>query len=156
MKKYFSDLMQEISNCIFILKLSWNINKTFFFIKIPLLVMGVISSFFPLIFLRLILNEIQEGKDIKKVLYYAGGYAGALLCINLANNLLGMILDRQTKKTVYRTQEFLGKTVMQLSYSDLDAAMKLGLEMTLEHLNRQGAEVSPESREALVWLNSAK
>jgi len=44
----------------------------------------------------------------------------------------------------------------RLSYTDLDAAMKLGLEMTLEHLNRQGAEVSPESREALAWLNSAK
>ena len=44
----------------------------------------------------------------------------------------------------------------QLSYTDLDAAMKLGLEMTLEHLNRQGAEVSPESQEALAWLNSEK
>ena len=26
-------------------------------------------------------------------------------------------------------------------------------EYTLEHLNRQGNEVSPESREALAWLN---
>ena len=33
------------------------------------------------------------------------------------------------------------------------AVEKLGLNMTLEHLNRQGAEVSPESREALAWLN---
>ena len=41
----------------------------------------------------------------------------------------------------------------RLAFTDLDAAMKLGLEMTLEHLNRQGAEVSPESREALEWLN---
>ena len=41
----------------------------------------------------------------------------------------------------------------ELAYSDMDAAMKLGLEMTLEHLKRQGAEVSPESREALAWLN---
>jgi len=40
----------------------------------------------------------------------------------------------------------------RLSYTDLDAAMKLGLEMTLEHLNRQGAEVSPASRDALAWL----
>ena len=39
-----------------------------------------------------------------------------------------------------------------LAYTDMDAALKLGLEMTLEHLNRQGAEVSPESREALAWL----
>ena len=43
----------------------------------------------------------------------------------------------------------------QLAVTDLDAAMKLGLEMTLEHLNRQGAEVSPESREALAWLKLA-
>ena len=41
----------------------------------------------------------------------------------------------------------------RLAYSDITAALKLGLEMTLEHLNRQGNEVSPESREALAWLN---
>jgi len=40
-----------------------------------------------------------------------------------------------------------------LAFTDMDAALKLGLEMTLEHLARQGAEVSPESREALAWLN---
>ena len=42
----------------------------------------------------------------------------------------------------------------ELAYSDLDAALKLGLEMTLEHLARQGNEVSPESREALAYLNN--
>ena len=41
----------------------------------------------------------------------------------------------------------------KLAFTDIDAALKLGLEMTLEHLARQGAEVSPESREALAWLN---
>ena len=41
----------------------------------------------------------------------------------------------------------------ELAFSDLDAALKLGLTMTLELLNQQGNEVSPESREALAWLN---
>ena len=41
----------------------------------------------------------------------------------------------------------------ELAYSDIQGALKLGLEMTLEHLKRQGSEVSPESREALAWLN---
>ena len=41
----------------------------------------------------------------------------------------------------------------QLAYSDLDAALKLGLEMTLDLLNKQGSEVSPASREALAWLD---
>ena len=42
----------------------------------------------------------------------------------------------------------------ELAYSDIDAALKLGLEMTLEHLARQGNEVSAESREALEFLNN--
>ena len=41
----------------------------------------------------------------------------------------------------------------RLAYSDITAALKLGLEMTLEHLKNQGSEVSPESREALAYLN---
>jgi nicotinate-nucleotide adenylyltransferase len=41
----------------------------------------------------------------------------------------------------------------ELAFTDLDAALKLGLEMTLAHLKRQGNEVSPASREALAWLN---
>jgi nicotinate-nucleotide adenylyltransferase len=41
----------------------------------------------------------------------------------------------------------------ELAFADLDEALKLGLNMTLEHLANQGAEVSPESMEALAWLN---
>ena len=41
----------------------------------------------------------------------------------------------------------------RLAFSDLDAALKLGLEMTLEHLKNLGDEVSPASREALEYLN---
>ena len=40
----------------------------------------------------------------------------------------------------------------QLAFSDLTAALKLGLEMTLEHLKNQGCEVSPQSAEALDYL----
>ncbi len=40
-----------------------------------------------------------------------------------------------------------------MAFTDIDTALKMGLNMTLEHLARQGAEVSPESREALAWLN---
>jgi nicotinate-nucleotide adenylyltransferase len=40
----------------------------------------------------------------------------------------------------------------RLAFSDLDGALKLGLQMTLEHLKQQGAEVSPESRDALAYF----
>ncbi len=44
------------------------------------------------------------------------------------------------------------EALRELAYTDIQAALKLGLKMTLEHLNRQGSEISPESREALEFL----
>ena len=41
----------------------------------------------------------------------------------------------------------------ELAFSNLDAALKLGLEITLGYLNTLGDEVSPVSREALEFLN---
>ena len=44
----------------------------------------------------------------------------------------------------------------KLAYEDIDAALKLGLEMTLAMLNEQGSEISPESAQALAFLNAQK
>ena len=43
-----------------------------------------------------------------------------------------------------------------LAFTDLDAALKLGLTMTLDLLKEQGREISPESQQALAWLNEQK
>ena len=42
----------------------------------------------------------------------------------------------------------------ELAYSDIDAALKLGLEMTIENLISREQEISPESRDALAYLNN--
>lgn len=42
----------------------------------------------------------------------------------------------------------------ELAFSDMKAALKLGLEMTLDHLKEQGSEVSPQTAEALKYLNA--
>ncbi len=42
----------------------------------------------------------------------------------------------------------------QLAFEDLDKALKLGLEMTLEMLHKNGQDISPESAEALAYLHS--
>ena len=41
----------------------------------------------------------------------------------------------------------------RLAYTDIDKALKTGLEMTLTMLKRQGREISPETQQALAWLN---
>ena len=42
----------------------------------------------------------------------------------------------------------------ELAFTDIYAALKLGLRMTLDHLARQGSEVSPETRQTIAWLNT--
>ncbi len=44
----------------------------------------------------------------------------------------------------------------ELAWSDLDGALTLGLEMTLDVLREQGREISPESQEALRYLLAHK
>ena len=39
-----------------------------------------------------------------------------------------------------------------LAYTDMDAALELGLQMTINMLKEQGREVSSESMDALMWL----
>jgi len=40
----------------------------------------------------------------------------------------------------------------ELAFADIDAALQLGLTMTVNMLKEQGREISPESTEALLWL----
>ena len=44
----------------------------------------------------------------------------------------------------------------ELAHTDLDAALLLGLQMTREHLNRQGAEMGRNSIEAMAYLENKK
>lgn len=44
----------------------------------------------------------------------------------------------------------------RLAYTDLDGALKLGLEMTLAMLKKQGRQISPASNQALAYLTKGK
>ena len=68
--------------------------------------------------------------------------------MNLLEKIIYMADYIEPNRTIPGVEE-----LRKLAFTDLDAAMRAGLNMTLEHLARQGAEVSPESREALNWLN---
>ena len=68
-------------------------------------------------------------------------------------NLLGTIV--YVADYMEPNRDFPGvERLRALAWSDLRGALKLGLEMTLEHLKNQGCEVSPESAAALAWLNT--
>ena len=48
------------------------------------------------------------------------------------------------------------KKLRELAHTDLDAALLLGLQMTREHLDRQGAEMGRNSVEAMAYLEAKK
>ena len=77
----------------------------------------------------------------------------------IASHTTGKAAMNMLEKIIYvadymePNRDFPGvEKLRELAFSDMDAALKLGLHMTLEHLARQGAEVSPESKEALEYL----
>lgn len=54
------------------------------------------------------------------------------------------------------TRHFPGvEQLRALAFDDLREAMHLGLTMTVAHLNRQGAALSPDSERTLAWLERA-
>ena len=52
------------------------------------------------------------------------------------------------------SRDFPGvEKLRELAFTDIYAALKLGMEMTLDHLKEQKSTISPVTREALDWLN---
>ena len=113
-----------------------------------------------------ILNDFS--RKYPKTLHALTGSMGAERIFGENENVVSAICHQTTgkadmtlvQKIIYvadymePNRDFPGvEKLRELAFTDMDAALKLGLEMTLEHLRNQGSEVSPESREALAWLN---
>ena len=80
---------------------------------------------------------------VSAIRYHTTGKAGM--------NLLEMII--YVADYMEPNRDFPGvEKLRELAYSDLPQALGLGLEMTMEHLKRQGNALSPESKEALAYL----
>ena len=51
------------------------------------------------------------------------------------------------------SRDFPGvEKLRELAFTDIYGALKLGMEMTLDHLKQQGSTISPRTKEALDWL----
>ena len=66
-------------------------------------------------------------------------------------NLLEMII--YVADYIEPNRDFPGvEELRKLAYQDIRKALKLGLEMTLDMLRRQGSEISPGSQRTIDWL----
>lgn len=109
-----------ISNAFFLLKYSFKINKLFFVWKLFSIIITSFSAFVPLIFIRLITNEITVGRDMKKVIIYSIGFAASSLAVGLISHITNYQCGIQTEKTSCEMKRRLGVSVMNMPYSEVE------------------------------------
>ncbi len=109
-----------LSNCAFLIKFAYKTNKSIFFSKIPQIILNIISPFIPIVFVRLILNEITIGKNIKLLLLYVVLLASSTYVVNLLGSVLNYFVQNQTEITVRKIKNHLGEIVMNMPYCDVE------------------------------------
>lgn len=109
-----------LSNCAFLLRFAYKTNKSIFFSKIPQIILNIISPFIPIVFVRLILNEITIGKNVKLLLIYVAALALSTYAVNLLGSVLNFLVQNQTEITVRKIKNNLGEIVMNMPYSDAE------------------------------------
>lgn len=119
-EKKKKSLASLLSNCGYMLGFAYKANKAIYSAKIPLIIINAIVPFVPIVFVRLILNEITIGKDIKLVMTYALLLALTLFVVNTLKNIFTTLSAVQTTKTLYSIKKMLGEAVTKLPYSELE------------------------------------
>lgn len=108
------------SNCAFLLKFAYKTNKTVFFIKIPQIILNVANPFIPILFVRMILNEITIGGDIKRLILFIVLFASATFITEVLGSVLDCFMQNQMEFTVRKIKNRMGGIVMDMPYSDAE------------------------------------
>ncbi len=109
-----------LSNCFFLLKYTFGINRPVIFLRLSRIILDVISPFIPIFFLRLILNEISVGQDIGKLLLFVSLFAVSAFVKDLLLAIINRFSAEQTDTAVRKIKNNLGIFVMEMPYSDAE------------------------------------
>ena len=101
-------------------KFLFKLNKRLYFVRIPLVLFDSILTFIPVIFVRLILNEITVGKSLSKVMTYVLIMVALNFFINIIKSFVSKYDAIQLEKTMYEIKLALGKSVMKMKYAELE------------------------------------
>ena len=109
-----------LSNCFFLLKYTFGINRSVIILRLSRIILDVISPFIPIFFLRLILNEISVGQDIGKLLLFVSLFAVSAFVKDLLLAIINRFSAEQTDTAVRKIKNNLGIFVMEMPYSDAE------------------------------------
>lgn len=106
-----------LSNCLFIVQTAVRLNPTLLAARIPLVLVNAAQPFIPIVFLRLILNEITMDQDMRRILWYVLSMAAATLAAELISGALGAWSATLTETTLRRMRNRLGEAIMEMPFA---------------------------------------
>ena len=107
-------------NITFMVKYLFEVNKSLFFIRIPLLILDTLSAVVSMLLLRALLNELTGNCDIKIAILFAVGFAFSNFALVLIKRLVDIVDKRQLEKTKLRIRMALAKAVSKMPLSDIE------------------------------------
>ena len=115
-----NDRFRLLSNCWFMLRIAFSVNKMLFFVKLPLIILTTFYPFLSAYFFKNILNEITTSGDWNRVLWNVIVMASVILFAELLIGLFSLADNKLTEKTVHLMKLTLGTAIMKIPYAELE------------------------------------
>ena len=109
-----------LSNCWFMLRIAFSVNKMLFFVKLPLIILTTFYPFLSAYFFKNILNEITTSGDWNRVLWNVIVMASVILFAELLIGFFSLADNKLTEKTVHLMKLTLGTAIMKIPYAELE------------------------------------
>ncbi len=113
-------LKERYSNLLFAYKFMYRANKKLIFVRIPFLIIQTLQTIIPILFVRAVINELTEGRDIKRVIIYAVLMALFTLAARLLTQLFSLWDSHELETTSYNAFIKLAEATTEMSYASLE------------------------------------
>ena len=116
MKKY----LKSLNNLFFMIKRVFVLDKKSLLIKLPLCFTQIVQIFIPLIFVRQIINGIQEKEPVVYILTVVGSFAVSTFVCDIMKKFL-MCMDERQSDSIYRlVRKDIARLVAQMPYYEAE------------------------------------
>lgn len=113
-------IKERYSNLWFAYKFIYSANKKLIFVRIPYLIVQTVQTIIPILFVRAVINELTEGRDIKRAIMYTALMALFTLVAKVFMQLFSMWDSRENEIMSFRVHRILSETTMEMSYASLE------------------------------------
>lgn len=106
--------VKAVLKCFF--PIVWKTHKTYFLCGIIQVIAGAVHPFVKILVLPLIIDELLGGRDVQRLLIYAGIMVLGSMILSLINSIVGVIMEKYDEKFSNYITEEMSRRVMELDF----------------------------------------